>query len=54
LSDGLKYGADIGLGKMGFKHKPTFEEQTQRDYWIPMVKLQLYTTDTNSKDICSK
>jgi hypothetical protein len=57
LFDGLKYDADSGLEKMdnmGYKHKATFEEQTQRDCWIPLLKLQLYTTDTKGKDIISK
>jgi hypothetical protein len=39
---------------MGYKHKATFEEQTQRDSGIPLLKLQLYTTDTKSKDTISK
>ena len=39
---------------MEYKHKATFEEQTQRDCWIPLLKLQLYTTDTKGKDIISK
>jgi len=39
---------------MGYKHKATFEEQTQRNCWIPLLILQLYTTDTKGKYIISK
>jgi hypothetical protein len=39
---------------VGYKHKATFEEQTQTGCWISLLKLQLYTTGTKSKDISSK